>query len=101
MNDLPRHEMQLAAIDSSDREEWYCPTCGRRILMQWPPHYKKIVLERGDTYAYHTGGKGDLRLGPPQIDRADEPALSDELRAALEKALGDIDFDNPADTLMS
>ncbi len=95
MNDLPRHEMRLAAIDSSDREEWYCPTCGRRILMQWPPHYKKIVLERGDTQAYHSGGKGGLRVGAPQIEQAEDSILSAELRAALEKALEDIDFDDP------
>lgn len=101
MEDLPRHEMRLATTHSSDQEEWYCPTCGRRILMQWPPHYKKIVLEPGDTYAYHTGGKGDLRIGPPQIDRTEEPTLSDELRAALEKALEDINFDNPSNPLES
>ena len=96
MDDLPRHEMRQVAIDSSDREEWYCPTCGRRILMQWPPHYNKIVLEHGDTQAYHTGSKGDLRMGPPQIEQSEEAMLSDELRAALEKALEDIDFDNPS-----
>jgi len=99
MDDLPRHEMRLATTHSSDQEEWYCPTCGRRILMQWPPHYKKIVLEPGDKYAYHTGGKGDLRMGPLQIDQAEEPMLSTELRAALEKALEDIDFDNSSNTL--
>ena len=95
MDDLPRHEMRLEAVDSANREEWYCPTCGRRILMQWPPHYKKIVLESGDTHAGHSGGKGALRIGLPHVERTEESVLSDELRAALEKALEDIDFDDP------
>jgi hypothetical protein len=101
MDELPRHEMRLATTHSSDREEWFCPTCGRRILMHWPPNYQKIVLAPGDRYAYHTGGKGGLRIGSPQINRPEEPALSDEMRAALEKALEDIDFDNPSSPAQS
>ena len=70
--------------------------------MQWPPNYRRIILEPGDEYALHNGGKGGLRVGPPQIREAgDEPVvLSDELRAALEDALEDVDFDGwpgPAD----
>ena len=34
-------------------------------------------------------------MGPPQISQAeDEPPLSDDLRAALDEALNDIDFDD-------
>lgn len=52
-----QHEMILAATLDSGVEEWYCPTCGRRFLMQWPPNYRKIILEVGDEYAIHRGGK--------------------------------------------
>jgi hypothetical protein len=63
--------------------------------MQWPPDYRKIILEPGNEYAMHSGGKGGLRVGSPQISEAeDEPVLSDELRAALEEVLDDIDFDD-------
>ena len=89
------HEMRLEKSHSSGAEEWLCPTCGRRFLMNWPPAYKKIVLEAGNEYATHSGGKGGLRLQPPQISRGDEePVLSDELRAALEEILEDVDLDD-------
>ena len=90
-----QHEMQLEKCHPSGAEEWYCPICGRRFLMQWPPDYRKIVLVPGDEYALHSGGKGGLRMGSVQISEAeDEPELSDELRAALDEALDDIDFDD-------
>jgi hypothetical protein len=68
--------------------------CGRRFLLSWPPAYEKIVLEAGDEYATHTGGKGGLRMQPPQIGEVEEPILSEELRAALEEVLEDLDLDD-------
>lgn len=93
MFDGPRHEMELERTHPSGAQEWYCPTCGRRFLMQWPPNYKKIVLEPGDEQAYHSGGSvrpelasalpasDEERLGgeplrdagAPAADPADEP----------------------------
>lgn len=52
------HEMLLDSVHPSGAEEWYCPTCGRRFLMQWPPAYNKVILEAGDESAIHSGGKG-------------------------------------------
>jgi hypothetical protein len=63
--------------------------------MHWPPDYKRVILEPGDEQAIHSGGKGGLRMQPPQIDEANEPILSDEMRAALVDALKDVDFDDP------
>ncbi len=67
-------------------------------MMQWPPQYRKIVLDPGDEYALHSGGKGGLRMGPLQVsqdgDAEDEPILSDELRAALDEVMENIDFDD-------
>jgi len=71
------HEMILEQVHETGVEEWYCPTCGRRFLMQWPPNYKKIVLQPGDEQAEHTGGKGGLNVRNPQIDQA-EDTLSEE-----------------------
>jgi len=93
MYESQQHEMQLTTTHSSGADEWYCPTCGRRFLMYWPPTYRKVVLEAGDEYAIHSGGKGGLSMSPPQIGEAEEPALSEEMRAALEEALEDTDFD--------
>jgi hypothetical protein len=68
MYEQEQHEMQIERSHPSGAEEWYCPTCGRRFLMQWPPAYSKIILQPGDEYAIHTGGKGGVSMGTPRID---------------------------------
>lgn len=94
-----QHQMRLEKTHSSGAEEWYCPTCGRRFLLHWPPNYEKIILEAGDEYAIHSGGKGGLQMRWPRINESDESDLSAELRAALEEALEDLDFDDWPDEL--
>jgi hypothetical protein len=39
--------------------------------MQWPPAYKRIVLERGDEEIAHSGGKGGLRIGRAELARGE------------------------------
>ena len=97
------HDMQLVTTDSTGAEEWYCPACGRRFLLRWPPHYEKVVLEPGDERATHNGSKGGLELGAPKLkpqgsSEPDDVVLSEELRAALEEALKDIDLDDWPDS---
>jgi hypothetical protein len=70
MFDQSTHTMELAQIYASGAQEWQCPTCGRRMIMQWPPKYKKIVLEPGDELALHAGGTGGLQLGSAVIGPA-------------------------------
>jgi len=54
-----------------------------------------IELNTGNRDVGHFGSTSDeLSLGPPAIREVDEPVLSDELRAALEEALEDIDLDD-------
>jgi hypothetical protein len=50
------HTMVLEKIQPSGEQEWYCPTCGRRFLLQLPPNYKKTILVAGDRTVKHTGG---------------------------------------------
>jgi hypothetical protein len=75
------HEMVLETVHESGAEEWYCPTCGRRFLMQWPPAYSKVILSEGDEYAIHSGGKGGIKMGSLEVETngeeipEDEPAL--------------------------
>ncbi len=54
--------MILEGSTESGAEEWVCPSCGRRMLLRWPPNYEKVVLEHGDDAAIHAGGKGGLRI---------------------------------------
>lgn len=58
------HEMILDKVHPSGIEEWYCPTCGRRFMMNWPPKYSKVILEAGDETAIHSGGKSTEEKSP-------------------------------------
>lgn len=94
MDELPQHEMQLAQTHATGVEEWFCPACGRRFLMQWPPAYKKIILEAGDEQAIHSGGKGGLHINVPRVAEVEEPGLADESHDnPWAEWLDDIDFD--------
>ena len=87
-----RHEMILNGSVESGAEEWACPTCGRRMLLRWPPHYEKLILEHGDEAAIHVGGKGGLRLGQVAV----APASAGEVPEAEQQWLRDngIDWDD-------
>jgi hypothetical protein len=81
-----QHEMLLENIHPSGAEEWFCPTCGRRFLMQWPPAYNKVILVAGDEMAIHSGGRGNLNLESLQTSQEtqngqeEEPVVYDEVR---------------------
>ena len=92
------HEMQLESTRPSGAEEWYCPTCGRRFLLNMPPDYKKIILNAGDESVIHSGSKGGLRMGSIQMGPPDESVLPDEIIATLEKIVKDFDPDDSSKT---
>lgn len=79
MGETEQHQMVLHATHASGSEEWHCPRCGRRILMQWPPNYKRIVLEPGDEHAYHSGGKGGLSHSASRVTTREEDVLEERL----------------------
>ncbi len=89
-----QHEMQLETTYPSGVQEWFCPTCDRRFVMRMPPNFNRIMLDVGDETVSHSGSTGGLRIGTVQAREADEPELSDELRAALEDLLEDTDLDD-------
>lgn len=72
MNEQQQHEMVLAKTHPSGADEWYCPTCGRRLLMNYGPEFKKTVIEAGDEYAVHNGGKGGVSMQAPRIISSEE-----------------------------
>lgn len=69
MNEENLHTMDLVRNYPNGAEEWVCPTCGRRFLMQWTPEFRRIVLEPGDDLASHTGGKGGIVMGSMQVSQ--------------------------------
>ena len=83
MSDQPRHEMVLETTHSSGAEEWYCPTCGRRMTITWQP-WKKIILEPGDIHAAHGGSKGGLTIARLQINQGNEDGPRSETDLSVE-----------------
>ncbi|WP_433471818.1 hypothetical protein ACQPZP_23125 [Spirillospora sp. CA-142024] len=63
------HEMHRVRTQESGLEEWACPTCGRRMLLRWPPDYLKQVVDPGDEKACHVGSAPDDLPGATKDDR--------------------------------
>ncbi len=84
-----QHQMELVETHDTGAEEWHCPQCQRRFVVQWPPQYKKIILEAGDEYAIHGGGKGGIIMQSPEITAStDDSSLADHWNDML----NDLDF---------
>jgi hypothetical protein len=98
MNSYPQesHEMVFEQAVGHDTDELYCPVCGRRILVQWSPDFKKIVLEAGDEFAIHTASKGNANMSANDFDPQDEPMVEEdaELIAAWDVLLEEINFES-------
>jgi hypothetical protein len=63
MDERQKHEMILENKHPSGADEWFCPTCGRRMLISWEPKFRRTVLEAGDPQAIHGGFRIDLPMG--------------------------------------
>ncbi len=89
MDEPHGHQMRLEKTLPDGVEEWYCPTCGRRLLLHWPPENKRAILEPGDTHAIRSGGKrsGDREQGQAVSTGATPSSLSQ-----WEEWLEDIDM---------
>jgi hypothetical protein len=72
-----QHVMILEKTYLSGADEWYCPICGRRLLMNWEPKFQKTVLETGDEFAIHSGGKDGRQRAPDQVLPVDPVASQD------------------------
>lgn len=89
------HEMILEKTHISGVEEWYCPTCGRRFLVQWPPAYKMIIIEAGDKDIRHNVSRSNSRIGPRQVRQFEASDLTDEFRLIpWIKWMEKVDFDS-------
>jgi hypothetical protein len=53
--------MILQGDVDSGAEEWFCPSCGRRMLMQWTPRFDTLLREHGDDDDAHFRRKAGLR----------------------------------------
>jgi len=71
--------MILDKAHTSGAEEWACPACGRRFLVEWSP-YCMIVVEPGDPSARHRGSQVDeatvAAYAEEEARLADDPRLA-------------------------
>jgi hypothetical protein len=102
MNEQQQHEMIWVGTLPSGDEEWSCPICGRRTLMNWEPNFKRTVLEAGDNFAIHSASKTGLASAPSQDDSKDasaeqadsQPANDDPRLGPWLAWLEKVDFEN-------
>ena len=66
------HTMTLENIYPTGNEEWFCPTCGRRVLLKYLPRLDILVLNEGDTNALHNGSQGGLQILSTTLEPADQ-----------------------------
>jgi hypothetical protein len=89
------HEMIMEKTHVSGVEEWYCPSCGRRFLVQWPPAYKMIILEPGEKDIRHNVSKANSLKSPRQGTQLEATDLTDEFRLIpWIKWMEKVDFDS-------
>jgi hypothetical protein len=75
------HEMELVRVVESGGEHWVCNSCGRQILLWWPPRSKRTVLVPGDENATHSACKGEIQIGPVSVQTEDGGSeMKDEMR---------------------
>ncbi|MEI7556642.1 hypothetical protein [Candidatus Chlorohelix sp.] len=76
MDGSQKHQMVFVGKHQTGHEEWFCPICGRRLLMHAPPNYSKKVLTPGDEMVTHSASKYGF-----QLDMTASSAVSGEQNA--------------------
>lgn len=76
MPELEQHQVYLETVHPSGAEQWYCPTCGRRLVLNFPPGTETLILERGDKYALTWGNStGTIAAAKIVLETGDDLAL--------------------------
>lgn len=92
-----QHQMVLGRTHPTGTEEWYCPDCGRSLLITWKPRFMRVILEPGDEFAIHSGVKGGWEKSSTQVDvivkEKSEMPLEDPWLEPWEEWLDKVDFE--------
>lgn len=91
------HVMEFVTTHESGADELYCPICGRRVLLHWPPDLTKTILVPGDESAIHSGGKGGVAMNTPllsQGEKFDQASIEDLRLAPWKDWMDQAGFDN-------
>jgi len=87
MSEQKKHEMIFEKKDPSGAAEWFCPTCGRRMLISWEPKFRRTVLNAGDPDVAH----GGFRINIPVVGNLTFPFVEGPSEEYLEKIDLEID----------
>ena len=91
------HVMRLDRTGTAEGEQWYCPTCGRRLLLA--DRSRPQVLHAGDESVSHVGGSLAVwREHQPADPLAAESALGTDVTIDDEPA--PFDASDRADELL-
>ncbi len=75
MEEKITHVMELINSYPTGAQEWRCKLCGYHFIIQWPPHYKRIILDYGDNDATHSGGVAGLVMGDTEVSKYEVTAF--------------------------
>lgn len=89
------HEMILEMTHASGMQGWFCPICGRRILLLVPPDGDMVIVETGDQTVGHSGSSGGLRISSVEVTQSEKynGEISEESLRPWIKAIEDLDID--------
>jgi hypothetical protein len=88
-----RHQMIFKSGDDGGADELYCPTCGRKILVNWTPEFQKTVIDPGNETAIHVAGSEGLTVGVADLSQQETAVENEEARLQdWEGWLSDMDF---------
>lgn len=59
---MSKHEMIFEKKHPSGADEWFCPTCGRRMLIIWRPKFRRTILSEGEPSITHVGFRINIPL---------------------------------------
>ncbi len=90
-----QHQMIVVNSYTTGAQEWYCPSCGRHFILQWPPNYKRIILEEGDKQAAHAGGSGEYSLETIDIQPARPASDPVESQSGMQRPVNFINKEDP------
>jgi DNA-directed RNA polymerase subunit RPC12/RpoP len=71
----------------SGADEWFCPTCGRRMLINWKPKFRRTILAEGEPDITHVG----FRINIPVVGNLTLPFVEGPSYEYLETLDLDID----------
>jgi len=79
------HAMELIR-EHEGTEEWLCLNCGRRLLVNWNPKFKRTVLISGDQSVTHSGFKNQAQAEDAMNAQSEETFTHPRVEQPIEES---------------